>query len=322
VLLGLGSFVALLAASILWLNHASDGWYNYYVFQTAGGFGWSRAQAAHFVTGDLLGACGIAVLVILAAWFAAPVVGTPLRSRRFCFYTLGSAGMVVFTAYLRAHRGANVNSLLPMYAWVAVLFGLALGRLFAELESDNSPPSRAALATLLLAAGVQLLVHLYSPGEFLPTREEASERRAFEEQLRDIPGPVLVLSHPEDAALAGKPLFAGSESIGAVIDARDRTRSDDLIAQYDALLHGRTVSAVVLDMTADDNLALRAGGHRIWMPDDFLTLYPLRVRANGGGDTRFTSEPRWIYLPCSQQALAQRMDTLVDTTACKKPVTP
>jgi hypothetical protein len=34
---------------------------------------------------------------------------------------LGSLGMVAFTGYLRAHRGANFNSLLPMYAWMAVL---------------------------------------------------------------------------------------------------------------------------------------------------------------------------------------------------------
>ena len=324
VLLGLGSFIAILAASILWLNHASGGWYRYYVFQTAGGFGWSRVQAAHFLTADLLGACGIAVLVIVAAWLAAPIATittrTRMRSRPFSFYALGSLGMIAFTAYLRAHRGANVNSLLPMYAWIAVLFGLALARLFPALETQDSPASRAAVALLLLAASVQLLVHLYSPGEFLPTPPERAEREAFEQQLRDIPGPVLVLSHPEDAVLAGKPLYAGSESIGAVIDARDLTRGQDLIAQYAALLHSGTLSAVVLDITGEQTLALRTGGHRIWMPEDFLSLYPLRIRAIGGGDSRFTSEPRWIYLPCSQQALAQRMDTLVDTAPCHRPM--
>ena len=122
VLLGIGSFVVALAASILWLNHITRGWYDYYVFATAGGFGWARAQAAHFLTGDLIGACGIAVLIVIAAWLAAPPA---LRGHAFSFYTLGSVGMILFTGFLRAHRGANVNSLLPLYAWMAVLFGLA-----------------------------------------------------------------------------------------------------------------------------------------------------------------------------------------------------
>jgi hypothetical protein len=313
VLLGVGSFAVALAGSILWLNHATQGWYRYYVFGLASGFGWSKAQATHFITGDLLGACGIAVLIIAAARLAAPA---SFRSRGFSFYALGSVGMIVFTGYIRAHRGANVNSLLPMYVWIAVLFGLALARLFAVLEARDSAASRGALAVLLLAASVQLVAHLYSPGEYLPTPGELAEREAFEQQLRAIPGNVLVMSHPEDGLLAGEPLFAGSESIGAVIDAHDRDQSAALRAQYAELLHSGALSAVVLDMTAEEIFAIRDQGHRVWMPPDFLTLYPLRVSAIGGGDTRFTSEPRWIYLPCSQQAAALRLDAHADTSPC------
>jgi len=313
VLLGIGSFVVALAASILWLNHITRGWYDYYVFATAGGFGWARAQAAHFLTGDLIGACGIAVLIVIAAWLAAPPA---LRGHAFSFYTLGSVGMILFTGFLRAHRGANVNSLLPLYAWMAVLFGLALARLYAVLEARDSAAARAALCVLLVAAGLQMLVHLYSPRDFLPTPQEQAEREAFEQQLRAIPGEVMVLSHPEDGVLAGKPLFAGSESIGAVLDGGDHLRSNALMQQYNALLRGGTLNAVVLDMSAEDNLAQRTAGHRIWMPPNFLALYPLRVRAAGADDARFTSEPRWIYLPCSQQAIAQQLDAHLDTTPC------
>jgi hypothetical protein len=313
VLLGVGSFVLALAASILWLNHATQGWYRYYVFGMVGGLGYTRQQATHFIPVDLLGACGIAVLVITAAWLAAPV---SLRSRSFSFYSLGSLGMIVFTGYIRAHRGANVNSLLPMYAWIAVLLGIALARLFAVLDERDTGAARAVLAILLLAASVQLVVHLYSPGEFLPSQQQRADREGFEQQLRAIPGAVLVLGHPEDGLLAGKPFFAGSESIGAVIDANNREQSDALRAQYVDLLHSGTVSAVVLDLSAEDYLAMIAAGHSVWMPSDFFTLYPLRVRAVGAGDSRFTSEPRWIYLPCSQQAVALQLDARVDTTPC------
>jgi hypothetical protein len=203
-----------------------------------------------------------------------------------------------------------------MYAWIAVLFGIALARLFTVLDERDTTAARAALAVLLFAASVHLGVHLYSPGEFLPSQQQRADREGFEQQLRAIPGAVLVLGHPEDGLLAGKPLFAGSESIGAVIDANNREQSDALRAQYAALLHSGTVSAVALDLSADDYLAMIAAGHHVWMPPDFLTLYPLRVRAVGAGDSRFTSEPRWIYLPCSQQAVALQLDARVDTTPC------
>ena len=313
VLLGVGSFTALLAGSILWLNHATQGWYRYYVFGMAGGFGWSKVQATHFVTGDLMGACGIAVLVIVAAWLATTV---SVRSRGFSFYLLGSVGMIVFTGYIRAHRGSNVNTLLPMFAWMAVLFGIALGRLFAVLEERDTAAARGALALLLLAASVQVVEHLYSPGEFLPTPQQRADREGFEQQLITIPGEVLVLGHPEDGVLAGKPLLAGSESIGAVIDAHNRDRSAALRTQYAELLHSGALSAVALDMSAEEIFAIRDQGHSVWMPADFLALYPLRVRAVGAGDTRFTSEPRWIYLPCSLQAVALLLDARVDTTPC------
>jgi hypothetical protein len=209
-----------------------------------------------------------------------------------------------------------VNSLVPMYAWLAVLFGVTLARLFETLEDRDTVAARAALAVLLLAASVQLVVHLYSPGEFLPTQQQRADREGFEQQLRAIPGAVLVLGHPEDGLLAGKPLFAGSESVGAVIDANNHEQSDALRAQYAALLHSGTVSAVVLDLSAEDYLTMLAAGHSVWMPSGFLAQYPLRVRAVGSGDDRFTSEPRWIYLPCAQQAIALQLDARVDTSPC------
>ena len=313
VLLGVGSLAALLAGSILWLNHATQGWYRYYVFGLVGGLGFVKAQATDFLCADLVRPCGIVLLVLFAAWLAAP---PSLRSRAFSFYLLGSLGMVAFIGYLRAHRGANFNSLLPMYAWMAVLFGVALARLLVVLEHRRSRAADAALTLLLVVASLQLAQHLYAPSSLLPTAEQIAVREGFEQQLRAIPGTVIVLSHPEDAVLAGKPLFAGSESIGAVIDANNREQGESLRAQYAALLHSGAVSAVVLDLSAKEYLALSAAGHPVWMPPDFLTLYPLRARALGGEQDAFGSEPRWIYLPCGSLGVAKTLDAGVDTGAC------
>lgn len=309
IFLGLAAFAVAVAASILWLAHVTDGWYRYYVFGLGGGFTYAIHQAMHFIPMDLLGVCGIALVLITAALFCAP---PEPRSRALSFYVLGSIGMIAFSGYLRAHRGANVNSLLPMYAWIAVLFGLALGRLSSLLEAHRSATANAALATILLAASVQLAQHYYSPNEYRPSPDMLAERFAFEQQVRSIPGAVLVVSHPEDGLLAGKPLFAGSESVGAVLVAKNETEGDRLMEKFDELLRSGSLQAVVSDVPAEQYLAFP----RVWMPRDFLTLYPLRVAAMGGEDNHIASEPRWIYLPCSARNIALRLDPRVDTAPC------
>jgi hypothetical protein len=133
----------------------------------AGGFGYDVHQTVHFIPVDLLSVCGIALVLIAAALFCAP---PKLRSPALSFYGLGSIGMIAFSGYLRAHRGANVNSLLPMYAWIAVLFGLALGRLTSLLEARASALANAALATLLLARHARRALRVRAAGALHPWR--------------------------------------------------------------------------------------------------------------------------------------------------------
>ncbi|HEY0306936.1 MAG TPA: hypothetical protein VGB94_02145 [Acidobacteriaceae bacterium] len=309
VLLGLGAFAVLMTASIIGLTHATGGWYHYYVFGMAGGFGYDRTLALHFISSDMLAVCGIALLIIASSLLAAPPT---LRSRALSFYVLGSVGMVFFTAYLRAHRGANVNSLLPAYAWIAVCFGVAMARLYGLLEERGTPLSRAAMVMILLAACVQMEQHLYSPNQFAITPPELAARQGFEAQLRAIPGEVLVLSHPEYGVMAGKKLYAGTESIGAVIEAKSQANGDALMRQYAELIDGGILSAVALDMSPEEF----AKHPRVWMPADFTTRYPLQIPAIGREDVRFTSQPRWIYLPCSMRDVAERLNPKLDAQAC------
>lgn len=317
-LLAVGLFFAALGASVLWMTHATHGWYRYYVFGMAGSYGYNRPTMIRFLPIDLGSVCGIALLIIVAAILFTP---PSLRGRATSFYVLSSLGMVGFTGYLRAHRGANVNSLLPAYVWIALIAGVACSRLFAQTANQMAAPghspvarryARAGSALLLLAVEMQLAAHFYTPDELLPTSHELAARQAFEAQLRQISSPVLVLSHPEYAVMAGGPLYAGSESIGSVIGARHHAEGDDLIAQYAALVSGGTLNAIVLDYPAETYLALP----RSWMPADFLARYPLRVAALGAADGRFTSQPQWIYLPCRASRVAQSLALRVDLTPC------
>jgi hypothetical protein len=311
----LATFALGLMASIAWLTHASGGWYRYYVFGMAGGFGFNRHIGFRYLTVDLLGVYGIALLVIFAALLLAPI---DWRSRGAQFCVFSSVGMIGFTGYLRAHRGAGANSLLPAFLWISILFGFALAELFKVFAGYTAQPRRVAMTLLLAASCVQLAVHVYSPFELAPRARQAAWRQAFVDQIRQIPGDVLVFAHPETAALAGKPWHAQLDAAGSVIEASDRPNGDRLMAEYAALIHQRAFSAVVLDTDADTYS--HATSDRVWMPQDFNAYYPLRIAAAGEhpeDDLLHGQQPVWIYLPCTSIEAAKQLDPAVYTAACK-----
>jgi hypothetical protein len=310
ILLGVVGFVAMLAVSIAWLTRATDGWYRYYVFGLAGGLGFDAGAIGQIIASDLFKVCGIALVMAVAAVMVSRPAWRGEESRRaVSFYVLGTLGMVGFVVYLRAHRGANTNVLIPMYAWMAVLFGVSLARICAVLEQRRW---RWAESLVLLGAMAQIAQNCCGPNEFSASREEMAFRSQLEARLRQIPGDVLVVSHPEYGLAAGKTEYAGSESAGAVIEARDQKNGDRLMADYAALIHSGRLSAVVLDGPAESYLKLP----RVWMPRDFMAKYPLVVVDAGGDAVRFTSQPKYIYLPCSLAIVARLLDARVDESKC------
>ncbi|MDR3736653.1 MAG: hypothetical protein P4L10_14110 [Acidobacteriaceae bacterium] len=317
VLMGVAGFALMLAGSIAWLNYATHGWYRFYVFGLAGAFGLEPHWANQFIRLDMEQVCGVALLIMVIAAVMEVVRRRQVMWRAgFSFYALGSVGMIAYTGFIRAHRGANTNSLIPAYAWTAVLFGVALAWLYRRLEERGTAWAQAATVALLLAAGWQIVRLRYHFDDFVPPQNQQALRDNMEARLRSIPGDVLVLGHPEDGLMAGKTGYAGSESIGAVIDAKDRGPGDELIAEYAVLIHSGKLAAVALDSPAEG----RPANVRTWMPRDFLTHYPLRVEDAGGDAREFTSEPKYIYLPCPMAGapdVARQLDAKVNETACR-----
>ena len=115
--------------------------------------------------------------------------------------------------------------------------------------------------------------------------------------------------------MAGKQEYAGSESVGAVIEAKAHKNGDKLMADYADLIHGGTLSAVVLDSPAEGYMQ----ASRAAMPHDFLSYYPVLVTDAGGDQNRFTSEPKYMYFPCPQAGkpdAARLLDAKADESMC------
>ncbi|HEY4381287.1 MAG TPA: hypothetical protein VGN01_13130 [Acidobacteriaceae bacterium] len=294
MIVGLVSLLAGFAASILVMNHLTGGWYSYYLFGTAKGLAWLMRTAVFYLPADLLLPFGLAFLIVLASLLCAPPV---LRSRSTHFYLVVSFAIYASIWYLRAHHGSSVNTLMPAYAWTAVLFGIGLARLRSWLTNFDAPAAHICRVLLLGAATVQIVCFVYHPGRYVPSKASIEARQQFEKQLGAIPGDVYIINHSYDAVLAGKKPHAVIDAFGIILDSPPSALRTAFIADFRRAVDSHVYGAFVFDDTVDtyDNTAG-------WLPSDFLQQYPVRLLAVNWSSTMGQSnqpEERWIYLPCS-----------------------
>ncbi len=305
ILIGLATFMAGLGASMAWINHATHGWYYFYLFQIAGGFPVVWRQAVLYLPNALLAPVGIALVLGLAAWAS---TGVHLGSRTGSFYASVTAILYAAIGFVVAHQGAAVNALIPVYAWTAVLFGVALDRLLTRLGRSTDPRACLVTTVILVAAAVQLAMFTYNPGRYLPPPAVRAARQRFIDQVHALPGDIYIYSHTYDAVLAGKQSHAEDQAVGAVLYGSNAAVANDLRAELDNALHSHRYSAIVVD------------GPLSQQPIHFQDEYPYAVSAESEVSRYLTSQPTWILLPCSTATTIaptiMREDTSVHRGKC------
>jgi hypothetical protein len=291
--LGLVTLLAGFAASLVLINRATGGWYTFYLFGTAKGLPWV-IRTGILYPADLLQPFGLALLILLAAILCAPPA---FLARGTQFYLFVSFAIYASIWYLRAHSGSAANTLMPAYAWTAVLFGIAIHRLGSWLTTQPASAGQIGRVLLLSAATVQILGFLYHPGRFVPSAATRVARQQFEQQLSSLPGDIYVINHSYDAILAGKKPHAVIDAFGIIQDSPPSPLRDGYLQDFHRAIDHHEYGGFVLDSTAD-TFSPGAG----WMPADFVQQYPVRLLALNwefGGGVFGQPEERWIYLPCS-----------------------
>jgi hypothetical protein len=244
VLSGLLALGIGVGGSVVWLNHVSRGWYSFIIFSVPGANADIKLRTlAVFWPNEMLRPLGLALLIIVAAVaFTRP----SLHSRATLFY-LAACSLVPLFWWIDAHGGSTANAPMPIYALVAVLFGIALMKLLLWLPAiPNQMNQRmdkhlasAAVLLLLLAALAQETEGIYNPGDYQPSKEVRAAVGAVIAEARTIPGDVDLVQHPYYAWLAGKPVQADMVSIhdaerpaNSAIRRELQTELQDALAQH------------------------------------------------------------------------------------------
>lgn len=281
--LAAGMLVTLVAGSTLVLHLVSGGWYTFYAFSLPRQHQLELGKFASFWLADLLAWLPIACTAAVGYFF----LQTNADARRW--YALLAVGMIGGAWSARVHSGGYSNTVLPAYAMLAILFGLAAAR-----AAERRP------AWVYLACLAQFALLIYNPLRFLPTHADLAAGQRVQALVAAMPGAVYLPFHGFLPTLAGKQSYAHAMAVYDVERGTAQPVKAALDAQIvDALTH-RRFSAVILDARPEGHPAKLV--EPFWYQRElYANYYPAHVLfpsdADGWPATGIKLRPQVLYLP-------------------------
>lgn len=236
---GLVTFFAATVGSILIQNHLSGGWYAFYTQWLPSHQPLDPQGLFYFFARDL-GRYMVPALLLMA-WSVRGDLRKLSHSPRGNFLLFGTLGTSATALAGRFHSGGSANATLPLYAWLAILFGVAVHRQLAVLQ--QKPTMRAQFASAL--AALQFLVLFTPPWRFIPSGQQRQQARLFLDQMAAIPGDIYVIDGAADLEPAHKATFANGVTVWDVIRAGDSAAARSLIADLQQSILQRRYSALL-----------------------------------------------------------------------------
>ena len=285
---GFSAFLIAGGVSLIY-NLATDGWYWFYMIELGDNIfpteGLIPSLRKVFVT-DLLHSFPIAAPFAVAALIDI-IIRDERRTRWFhlCF----ALGMIGITFIARIHPGGWTNTLIPACASIALLFGLAIGRLDLAADTFRSAVRRSALISVYILAIVQFSILAYSPGKHLPSDADRLAGQRFIAQIKSIDGDIYLPHHGYYCTLAGKRSFAHFQAIRDVWSSREHSAIYNKMTASirDAITNCRFAAIIVdRDFFSEDMQAHYTESGRIFdRPDLFFPKAGWAIR------------PEHLYLP-------------------------
>jgi 4-amino-4-deoxy-L-arabinose transferase-like glycosyltransferase len=231
------------------MNHASAGWYGYYVFgllsqQTE----WLPQEFLSFWKDDLL--VHLPVAILIATFF---LLGRPKPERLSLWQWLSIlAGGLAGSFITRVKIGGFENVLLPAYAVLSILFGLGLGgmlRSIKPLQADTRGRLEGMIHTACL---IQLVLLFYNPFAQIPTQADLDAGNALVKTLSEVHGPVFVPDHSYLPVLAGKDSYANNSAIWDVLRGNQLTKGKTTLAtEIDNAIRQQSFDEIIVDGDLD-----------------------------------------------------------------------
>ncbi|HEV7499950.1 MAG TPA: hypothetical protein VGQ33_08105, partial [Vicinamibacteria bacterium] len=224
------------------VDRRDGGWFLYYMFGIAIAHQIKWSYLLLFWTRDMFTTVPIAM--VLGGVVLLPAV-VPAR-RRYAYLAV-AAGLLALSWRARMNVGGYLNSLMPAFALLSLLFGIGWHAVRAE-QADEAPSARRATAPwLTLAVLAQLAFLVTNPRSVLPSAADRAAGNTLVSALAADAGEVWVPAHPYLTRLAGKTPFAHEMAISDVLLDPGSEATRELRASVERALAEHRFTAIVLD---------------------------------------------------------------------------
>lgn len=238
------SFTVVAAATYLYLEVRSGGWYDFYVRRVPSLHSWLPGATRDFWLVDVGATLPVAGVLVLG-WLL--LAGTRRRRETGFFILALLIGGIAVSWLSRLHEGGWDNVLLTAYATLAVGFGLAVHELVRLLERSSRGVIRLGACLLLVACCLQFWLLRYVPADEIPTPADVRAGERVVDRLRRVPGEVLVPSHGHLATMSGKkPTIHLSAFLDIVRVDSGETRAD-LVRELADAMEQKKYAAILVD---------------------------------------------------------------------------
>lgn len=291
-----GAFLLSAGLAVVLLDILSDGWFKYYVFEVPVGHPIMKFQLVKFWAQDILRPLPLASLMGLLYLTARWLKGA---ADDVWFYLLTGMGFLAAAGAPRIKDGNYDNDLIPAYAFIALLCGIAIpalrawGKELLETVPASYPNRRRVISCLscffILPILIQLATLFYGPQNQIPTAKDRAAGNLLIQHIREIPGEVWVGCHGYLPVLAGKRSYATAMPIYDVLAAQNEHVKGQLMESINRALAERRFSAIITD--GDEFLDM-----------DRRTDYECQRLSYAGKDdfwpvTGYQTRPSMIYVP-------------------------
>jgi hypothetical protein len=243
----------------------------------------------------LLSPFSATLIVIVAALL---LTGVRWGNRAARLYLGAGAALILLVWFLAAHQGAVGNVAMPVYALLALAFGIALARLIRWLHGLPAAWLQAGLTLLFLAACAQFACQARPNMVSIPSPVLRASQQRFEDWLHSVPGDVLVVSHPYESVMAGKPAHPDEFAIRDSLSPGRPAVNLPLLNEIHQAIEQQALDAIVIDSTPQEEI-----NHAPWLPADLLERYPIVGVVPGSEPPPKPGSPlnpdlRFVLLPC------------------------
>lgn len=237
--------ITVLGVSLI-LNYIHDGWFYYYVFKLSQ-HPLQKNMFIHFWKKDILAPVSIAWIMSIFFLLAQLL---EKNKNNFLFYSLVFVGMVGGACLNRTHAGSGQNVVMPAYAIMSILSGMAFHVFFEFIRilPENRKYVLRILFCLVFLLQFSLEPIRYSTAAYIPPKKDMEAGMKLVETIKQMEGEVFIPDFGYLAIMAGKKSYAHGMAIRDILYMDKGEVRNNLLSQINQAIQEKKFSAIIVSL--------------------------------------------------------------------------